>query len=124
MSDTEAPLVEAEETNWEEVAKGLAAECADWQHSSDRTRLLLLDALFVDIDDHSKLVSHAAEQLLEAGMMKRESELHGGLGQMALDMVRLFALLGHKGYPVEKLLDLLSKLLRHEPLDQSAASEA
>jgi hypothetical protein len=64
----------------------------------------------------SNLVRHAREELQRAGLFDIDGDYGGMIGQNVLDMVRLFAGQGHSGFSAQLSIDVLSRLLRFQPL--------
>jgi hypothetical protein len=64
----------------------------------------------------SSLVEYAEEELTRAGLLSKESDYEGMLGEAALAIVKVFASQGHSGYSAEMVTQLVEKLMRYEPL--------
>lgn len=62
------------------------------------------------------LVEHAETELKIAGLFDGDSDYEGMLGESVLELVKVFAGQGHSGYSAMMTVDLLSRLLKYEPL--------
>ena len=64
----------------------------------------------------TNLTQYAKEELERAGLFDRDSDYGGLLGNSALEIVETFTKQGHSGHSAEVVTQLVSKLLRYEPL--------
>jgi hypothetical protein len=61
-------------------------------------------------------VSFAESELRRAGLLDKDSDYDGALGECVLKMIDLFAEQGHSGASARAALDLFERLGRYEPL--------
>lgn len=66
----------------------------------------------------SNLVSHARTELALAGLLDKDSDYDGMLGTAALDIVNVFAGQGHSGMSAAMTTDIVTRLMRYEPLTE------
>ena len=64
----------------------------------------------------SNLVEHAKRELETAGLLSKDSDYGGLLGESVLEIVEVFAKQGHSGMSASVTVSLLEKLLRFKPL--------
>jgi hypothetical protein len=64
----------------------------------------------------STLVDHARYELELAGLLDRDSDYDGMIGEAALEVVTLFSKQGHSGMSAEMVTAIVTKLLRYKPL--------
>ena len=64
----------------------------------------------------SNLVAHAQTELSRAGLLDADSDYDGMLGKAALELVEKFANQGHSGASAFMTIDIVSRLMRYEPL--------
>jgi len=64
----------------------------------------------------SNLVDYAKSELTLAGLFDKDSDYDGMLGDAALDIVAKFASQGHSGMSAELVTQLVTKLMRYEPI--------
>ena len=64
----------------------------------------------------SNLVTHARTELTKAGLFDSDSDYDGMLGEAALELVEKFADQGHSGFSAAMTIDIVSRLMRYEPL--------
>ncbi|WP_330473785.1 hypothetical protein [Terrabacter sp. C0L_2] len=64
----------------------------------------------------SDLITHARAELAKAGLLDKDSDYNGMLGEAALELVEKFAGQGHSGVSAAMTIDLVSRLMRYEPL--------
>jgi hypothetical protein len=64
----------------------------------------------------SNLVDHARYELTKAGLLAKDSDYDGMLGEAALELVEKFANQGHSGTSAHMTIDIVSRLMRYEPL--------
>lgn len=67
-------------------------------------------------DTDSNLVRHAERELRLAGLLDRDSDYNGILGEAVLAIVALFAQQGHSGASAAMVTDIATRLMRFEPL--------
>jgi len=67
-------------------------------------------------DTDSNLVRHAERELRLAGLLDKDSDYDGMLGEATLAIVRLFSEQGHSGMSAALVTDLATRLMRFEPL--------
>lgn len=68
------------------------------------------------IPETSQLVKYAEEELKRAGLLNKNSDYDGMLGEAALEIVKVFSKQGHSGYSAETVTQIVEKLMRYEPL--------
>lgn len=64
----------------------------------------------------TNLTDYATKELNLAGLLDKDSDYDGMLGEAALEIVGKFASQGHSGYSAEAVTQIVAKLLRYEPL--------
>ncbi len=64
----------------------------------------------------SSLVLHAKNELQRAGLFDEDADYGGELGKAILCIVEKFSEQGHSGGSAEATVEILSKLLRFQPL--------
>ena len=64
----------------------------------------------------SPLVAHARRELTRAGLLDKDSDYDGMLGEAALQLVETFAAQGHSGMSAFATVDLAQRLMSYEPL--------
>lgn len=69
-----------------------------------------------DPDTDSGLVNHARTELTLAGLLDKDSDYDGMLGEAALEIIGVFARQGHSGYSAAMTTDIVNRLMRYEPL--------
>ncbi len=69
-----------------------------------------------DSGNDSGLVAYARSELDLAGLFDADSDYDGMLGKAALDIIKVFAGQGHSGYSAELTTQLVTRLMRYEPL--------
>jgi hypothetical protein len=62
------------------------------------------------------LVEYAKSELERAGLFDKDSDYGGMLGESALEIVTIFSHQGHSGSSAGIVTELVTKLLRYEPL--------
>lgn len=67
-------------------------------------------------EDESQLCLHAKRELELAGLFNPDSDYEGMLGQAAYEIVKVFARQGHSGASAEMTTDIVTRLMRFEPL--------
>jgi len=68
--------------------------------------------------EKSNLYQHALTELKLAGLLDKDSDYNGMLGEAVLDIVEIFAKQGHSGFSAAMTVQLLEKLLRYEALTE------
>ena len=64
----------------------------------------------------SPLVAHARRELTLAGLLDKDSDYGGMLGEAALQIVETFATQGHSGMSAFATVDIAQRLMSYEPL--------
>lgn len=64
----------------------------------------------------SNLVDHARRELGRAGLLDKDSDYDGMLGEAALEIIGVFARQGHSGFSAFVVTDVVNKLMSYEPL--------
>lgn len=64
------------------------------------------------------LVEHAQRELNLAGLMDTDSDYDGEIGKAALEIVKVFAEQGHSGMSAALTIEVVTKLMRFEPLTE------
>lgn len=64
----------------------------------------------------SNLVNHAEYELKQAGLYEPDSDYEGALAEGVVELVEVFSKQGHSGASAALSIDLLTRLLRFEPL--------
>ena len=64
----------------------------------------------------SPLVAHARRELTLAGLLGKDSDYDGMLGEAALQIVETFATQGHSGMSAFATVDIAQRLMSYEPL--------
>ena len=64
----------------------------------------------------SPLVAHARRELTLAGLLDKDYDYDGMLGEAALQLVETFAAQGHSGMSAFATVDLAQRLMSYEPL--------
>lgn len=62
------------------------------------------------------LVDYAQKELDRAGLFDSDSDYGGMLGDACLAIVKVFSEQGHSGFSAEMTTQIVSKLMRYEPL--------
>lgn len=62
------------------------------------------------------LVEYAESELRRAGLFDEDSDYGGMLGQACLSIVKVFAEQGHSGMSAELTTQIVTRLMRYEPL--------
>jgi hypothetical protein len=70
----------------------------------------------VEIDESSGLQQHALHELTLAGLLDEKSDYDGMLGRAALEIIKLFSGQGHSGASAYATIDIVTRLMRYEPL--------
>lgn len=63
-----------------------------------------------------QLVDYAKEELTRAGLLDKDSDYDGMLGEAALEIIDVFSKQGHSGYSASAVTQIVEKLMRYEPL--------
>lgn len=66
--------------------------------------------------EESPLVGYAHRELTLTGLFDKDSDYDGMLGTASLEIIKLFASQGHSGMSASIVTDLVSRLMRYEPL--------
>jgi hypothetical protein len=64
----------------------------------------------------SNLVAHAQHELSVAGLLDKDSDYDGMLGEAALELVTAFSKQGHSGFSAALTVELFRKLASYEAL--------
>lgn len=64
----------------------------------------------------SNLVDYAKQELATAGLLDKDSDYDGMLGEAALELVEKFSEQGHSGMSALMVTDIVTRLMRYEPL--------
>ena len=67
-------------------------------------------------EEESGLYQHAMYELKAAGVLDKDSDYNGMLGEAVLEIVKIFAKQGHSGGSAAMTIAMLEKLLRYEQL--------
>lgn len=62
------------------------------------------------------LIDYARDELKIAGLLDKDSDYNGMLGEAILRMIGLFAEEGHSGYSASAAIAIFNKLARFEPI--------
>lgn len=64
------------------------------------------------------LTEYAKEELNRAGLLDKDSDYDGMLGESALEIIEVFSKQGHSGASASMVTDIVEKLMRYEPLTE------
>lgn len=64
----------------------------------------------------SNLVKHAKKELKLAGLLDKDSDYNGMLGEAVLELVKVFSKQGHSGFSANWTLDVFNKVASYKPL--------
>ena len=64
----------------------------------------------------SRLVEHAAKELVRAGLLDHDADYVGELGVAVLELIMVFAKQEHSGSSAELTIQLFNKLVKREGL--------
>lgn len=64
----------------------------------------------------SNLVKHAEYELKLAGLLDKDSDYDGMLGEAVLELVKVFAKQGHSGFSAHQTLQIFNEVANYRPL--------
>lgn len=71
----------------------------------------------------SNLVNHAKEELKLAGLLDKDSDYDGMLGEAVLELVEVFSKQGHSGFSAMQTLEIFNTVASYKPLTAIGASK-